>query len=167
MGAEAIIRDAVAPVSSAFAPTMVFMLPMLGAMVLPNLSRFRAPVCGPVGLAPIVSTMIVLAMIGLVTIALAMICPVVAPMRLRMVLPVLPVVFWTFLPVLALIVSPVVVPVLLPLMVVAPVLVRVLVRASVFLFVLVTVLSARGSSRTKSEDQRRCTEDRYDFHWAP
>jgi hypothetical protein len=28
------------------------------------------------------------------------------------------------------------------------------------------VLSARGSSRTKSEDQRRCTEDRYDFHWS-
>ncbi len=140
MRAEAIVWNAVAPVSSAFAPTVVFMLPMLGAMALPNLSRFRAPVCGPVGLAPVLSTMIGLVMIGLV----------ITPTRLRMMLPVLPVVFCTFLPVLALIVS-LVVSLIVPLIViVAPVLVRVLIRASVFLSVLVVVLSARVSSRTKS-----------------
>jgi hypothetical protein len=155
--AEAIIRDAVAPVSSAFAPTVVFMFPMLGAMALPNLSRFRAPVCGPVGLTPLL-----------------------APMRLRGMLPVLPAVLGTRLPMLPLIVPlvlplvlPLVVPLVLPLvvplvvspfMVVAPVLVRVLLRASVFLSVLVAVLSARGSRGAKSQNQCGCTEDRYDFH---
>src|SRR5260370_1153873 len=76
--------------------------------------------------------------------------PHTTPTRLRMMLPVLPVVFCTFLPVLALIVS-LVVSLIVPLIViVAPVLVRVLIRASVFLSVLVVVLSARVSSRTKS-----------------
>jgi len=121
MRAEAIIRDAVAPISSTFAPTMMFMFPMLGAMALPNLSLFGVPAFGPVGLTPLI-----------------------APMRLRGMLPVLPVVLGALLPMLPLFVPLVV----SPLMVVAPVLVRVLLRASVFLSVLVAVLSARGSCRT-------------------
>jgi len=137
MRAEAIIRDAVAPISSTLAPTMMFMFPMLGAMALPNLSLFGVPAFGPVGLTPLI-----------------------APMRLRGMLPVLPVVLGALLPMLPLFVPLVV----SPLMVVAPVLVRVLLRASVFLSVLVAVLSARGSCRTKSQNQCGCTEDRYDFH---
>jgi hypothetical protein len=143
MRAEAIVWNAVPPVSSTLTPTAMFMLPILRAMALPNLSRFRAPVFGPVGLAPIVPSII---------------APVI--LRLRMMLPVRSVVVCTLLPVLALIV-----PLFVPLLVVvAPVLVRALLRASVFLSVLVAMLSTRGSCGAKSQNQCRCAEDRYDFH---
>jgi len=39
MRAEAVFRNAVAPVTPTFAPSMMFMLPMLGAMALPYISR--------------------------------------------------------------------------------------------------------------------------------
>ncbi len=39
MSAETVFRNAVAPVAPTFAPSMMFMLPMLGAMALPNISR--------------------------------------------------------------------------------------------------------------------------------
>src|SRR5258708_39322380 len=48
MRADATVWNAIGPVSPAFAPTMVVILPVLSAMTLPSLSRFRAPVCGPV-----------------------------------------------------------------------------------------------------------------------
>jgi len=38
MRTEAVFRNAVAPVAPAFAPRMVFMLPMLCAMVAPNIA---------------------------------------------------------------------------------------------------------------------------------
>ncbi len=41
MRTEAVFRNAVAPVAPAFAPSMMFMLPMLGAMALPCISRSR------------------------------------------------------------------------------------------------------------------------------
>src|SRR5882724_4227632 len=145
MRAEAIVWNAVASVSSTFAPAAMFMFPMLGAMALPNLSRFGAPVCGPASLAPVIFSTIAPMISPVIT-------PIIAPMRLRRMLPVLVVVFGTLLPVLALVVVLVVSPVVLPLMVVAPVLVRVLVRASVFLFVLVAVLSARGSGGTQRQN---------------
>src|SRR5437588_64209 len=39
VGTKAVFRNAVASVASAFAPTMMFALPMLGTMVLPDISR--------------------------------------------------------------------------------------------------------------------------------
>ena len=39
MGAETVFRNAVSPVPSAFAPRVMFVLPMLCALALPNVSR--------------------------------------------------------------------------------------------------------------------------------
>ena len=41
MRTEAVFRNAVAPVTPAFMPSMVFMLPMLRAMILPNIAVCR------------------------------------------------------------------------------------------------------------------------------
>jgi hypothetical protein len=52
MRAEAIVWNTIAPVTSAFAPTTMFMPPIVRAMALPYLSRFRVlPVFGPARLA--------------------------------------------------------------------------------------------------------------------
>jgi hypothetical protein len=128
----------------------MFMFPIVRLMALPNLSRFRAPLYRPVGLAPNI---------------VPFIPPAITAMCLRMILPVLPVVVRMLLPVLALVVTLVI----LLLMVVAPMLVRVFLRAPVFLPVLVAVLpvavlSACGSSSAQSQNQCRRTEDRCDFH---
>jgi len=147
--AKAIVWNAVPSVSSAFAPAAMFMLPIVRLMALPNLSRFRAPLYRPVGLAPNIVPFIPPAIVTVIT-----------AMCLRMILPVLPVVVRMLLPVLALVVTLVI----LLLMVVAPMLVRALLRASVFLPVLVAVLSACGSSSAQSQNQCGCTEDRCDFH---
>jgi len=60
MRTEAVFRNAVAPVTSAIAPTMMFTLPIVGAVILPNISLFevlfvfvpvgRAHVLRPIGL---------------------------------------------------------------------------------------------------------------------
>ena len=39
VGTKAVFRNTIASVASAFAPTMMFALPMLGTMVLPDISR--------------------------------------------------------------------------------------------------------------------------------
>jgi hypothetical protein len=39
MRVETVFRNAIASVAPAFAPSVMFMLPMLGAMTLPNISR--------------------------------------------------------------------------------------------------------------------------------
>ena len=41
MRTEAVFRNAVAPVTSAIAPTMMFTLPIVGAVILPNISPFE------------------------------------------------------------------------------------------------------------------------------
>jgi hypothetical protein len=116
MRAEAIVWNAVPSVSAAFAPAAMFMLPIVRLMALPNLSRFRAPLYRPVGLAPDIVPFIPP---DIAAVFPPNIAPVITAMRLRMMLPVLPVVVCMLLSVLTLVVTLVV----LLLMVVAPVLV--------------------------------------------